>query len=130
MTNLDICLEIMQGLFDHWGCGFEEKVYQESWEYELDDRHIFKHRPFIILQWKGHDLSYMQVDLEVGAGDKVIVEMKATSNKLNDKDELQIKHYMKARGVNKGILVNFGTVSADNPKIPDFRLYTEGDKEQ
>ena len=125
MKNIEICLDIVKEVFDHWGCGFEEKVYQESLEYELDDRHIFKHRPFVILQWKGHDLSYMQVDLEVGAGDdKIIIEVKATNNKLNSKDELQIKHYMKARGIDNGILVNFGRADTNKPNMPDYRLYS------
>ena len=122
MDNLDVCKDIMAEIFDEFGCGFEEKVYQEAFEYSLEDRHIFKHRPFVILQWKGRDLSYMQIDIEAGLNDKVIVEIKAMSKKLNKKDRLQVEHYMKARGVSKGLLVNFGRLNTNNPNEPDYQV--------
>jgi hypothetical protein len=65
------------------------------------------------MQLLHHDLTEkilaacFQVSNELGAGFKVIVELKAV-NALTEVHKAQIINYLKATGVDLGLLVNFG----------------------
>ena len=92
------------------GSGFLEAVYQESLEIELEKRDIpFKSQQEISVFYGMHQLrTYYIADFLVY--DKIIVEIKAL-NKLTSYEESQLLNYIKATGLQLGLLINFGTIT-------------------
>ena len=94
------------------GHGFLEAVYQEALSIEFSLRHI----PFK----KEIDLPVYYKDLILSTGyradflcyDSVIVELKAMTQ-LSGKEESQIINYLKATGLEIGLLLNFGAKSLE-----------------
>ena len=89
------------------GCGFLEPVYQEAFELELAARSI----PFVAqlelpLYYRQQRLrkTYL-VDFLVY--NQIIVEIKALDC-LSSRDEAQLINYLKASGMEVGLLINFG----------------------
>ena len=86
--------------------GFLEKVYQNALVIELAKRGIKTDtekaiKVFYEGQVVGDYVSDMVVD------DKVILELKAVKE-LNDIHEVQLVNYLKATGIEVGLLINFG----------------------
>ena len=90
------------------GCGFLEAVYQEAPALELSDRKIpFRREVELPLTYKGRRLSTCyRVDFV--CFDSVIVELKALTV-LSGVEEAQVLNYLKATGLEVGLLLNFGT---------------------
>jgi len=88
------------------GAGFLEKVYLNAMLEELKSRGIKAElQRGITVKYKGVIIGDYYADLVVE--DVVIVELKAL-DKLHDIHELQIKNYLKATGIEIGLLINFG----------------------
>ena len=98
------------------GCGFLETVYQEALEQEF----LFQTIPYIrekklSIWYKGQVMqSYYQADFI--CFDSVIVELKALQ-KLSGIEEAQVINYLKASGLNKALLINFGTARLDYKRL-------------
>ncbi len=98
------------------GCGFLETVYQEALEQEF----LFQTIPYIrekklSIWYKGQVMqSYYQADFI--CFDSVIVELKALQ-KLSGSEEAQVINYLKASGLNKALLINFGTARLDYKRL-------------
>ena len=89
------------------GHGFLEAVYQESLEKEFLCRRIPFRREFPLqVSYKGHVLttSYQADFLCYG---EIIVELKAIGQ-IGSKDKAQVINYLKASGLQRGLLLNFG----------------------
>ena len=89
------------------GCGFYEAVYQEAIELELHDRTV----PFLPQQqlntYKGRLLEKKYCADLICFG-KLLVEIKAI-DRLTSKEESQVLNYLKATGLQVGLLLNFGS---------------------
>jgi GxxExxY protein len=89
------------------GPGFLEPVYHEALEMELTDRKIpFESQKELPIFYKGRRLKKTYVADFVVYG-KVIVEIKAL-DRLASREESQLLNYLKATGLEVGVLVNFG----------------------
>ena len=88
------------------GYGFLEKVYQNALVIELAKRGIKadSEKPIKVF-YEGQIVGDYVCDLIVD--DKVILELKAVKE-LNDIHEVQLVNYLKATGVEVGLLINFG----------------------
>jgi len=88
------------------GYGFLEKVYQNALVIELAKRGIKadSEKPIKVF-YEGQIVGDYLCDLIVD--DKVILELKAVKE-LNDIHEVQLVNYLKATGVEVGLLINFG----------------------
>ena len=87
------------------GPGFLEKVYENAMLVELSKRGIKAESQVPInVSYKDHQVGEYVADLFVE--DKVIVELK-TVNQLEKIHEAQLLNYLKATGINVGLLVNF-----------------------
>jgi GxxExxY protein len=96
----------------HLGRGFLEAVYREALEWEFTERGIACRREVDLpIRYKQHLLNtFYRADFV--CHDCVIVETKALA-KLSGTEEAQIINYLKATGLEIGLLLNFGAASLE-----------------
>ena len=100
---LGVCFEVHNEL----GSGFLESVYQESLGLELANRDIpFKAQPRVRVEFKGTTLE-STFSPDFVCFDTVILEIKAVRS-LTNEHRAQVLNYLKASGLEVGLLVNFG----------------------
>ena len=98
------------------GCGFLEPVYQEALAIEFTQREIpFLREEKLALVYKGQplDTSYCA---DFICYRSVVVELKALS-RMSGTEEAQVINYLKATGLQVGLLVNFGTRSLEHRRF-------------
>lgn len=94
------------------GPGFSETVYQAALETELRLRGIpFEAQAPVSILYKGVTLP-CTYRLDFRCFNEVIVELKAL-DKLSGTEEAQVINYLKATGLRRGLLVNFGGPSLE-----------------
>jgi len=98
------------------GHGFLEAVYHDAMILEVIERSIpHQTEVKIIVTYKGKSLpSYYKADL-ICFGE-VLVELKAQA-KLTSADEAQVINYLKATGMSKALLINFGAPSLEYKRL-------------
>lgn len=90
------------------GCGFLEAVYQEAFEYELNEKQIdYQREKLLSISYNGK-LLHKHYIADFVCFNKIIVELKALSALTADHDA-QILNYLKATGFKLGIVINFGS---------------------
>ncbi len=94
------------------GCGFLEPVYHECLAIEFEYLGIpFVHeQPFLVTYRERQLQSKYCADFVCFS--EVLLELKAV-DKLIDKHEAQIINYLKASGLRRGLLINFGGSSLE-----------------
>ena len=85
------------------GYGFLEKVYERALIYELHERGLKAESQPLKVLYKDNLVGEYFVDILVE--DSVIVELKA-ADRIEKKHEAQLLNYLKATGINVGLLVN------------------------
>ncbi len=98
------------------GSGFLESVYEKAMLQALADAGIFveAQKP-VKVQFRGKTIEDFYVDLLIERN--VLVELKAVKP-LSPEHQAQIINYLKATGIEVGLLINFG-----NPKL-EFKRFT------
>ena len=97
------------------GPGFLEKVYENALLMELKARGIAAAAQYPIkVRYKDQIVGEYFADLLVE--DQVIIELK-TINKIEKIHEAQLLNYLKATGINVGLLVNFKNTKADIKRL-------------
>ena len=107
--NDDLTEQIINSAFEVHkvlGIGFLEKVYENALLEELQSRGLKaeSQKPATVF-YKNRIVGEYCVDILVE--DSVILELKALE-RLNDIHELQLKNYLRATGIQLGLLINFG----------------------
>lgn len=99
-------------VYNELGYGFLEQVYQNAFYKELLKRNIpcVPQQP-INVYYKGELVGKYIADIVVD--DTIILELKAVSA-LKEEHEIQLVNYLKATGMEVGLLLNFG-------KKPEFK---------
>jgi GxxExxY protein len=93
-------------VYNALGSGFLEKVYENAMAIELTEVGLsFQQQAPVQVRYRGELVGDFAADLIVEG--KVIVELKAVS-KLDKVHEVQLVNYLKATGVEVGLLINFG----------------------
>jgi len=107
----DECYAIQGAVFNVYhemGCGFLEAVYQECLEREFIERSIPFHAQIDLkLRYKGTELCQTYKP-DFICFEKIIVEIKAVKT-LASEHTAQLLNYLKATGLELGLLVNFGS---------------------
>jgi len=98
---------VIYEVYREMGCGFLEAVYQECLERELAGQHIpFTAQTDLRLEYKGVRLNQVYRP-DFICFEKIIVEIKAVKELCNE-HRAQVHNYLKATGMDLGLLVNFG----------------------
>jgi GxxExxY protein len=88
------------------GPGLLERIYEEALAVELQLRGIpFERQVNVDIHYKGHTLKGQQLDLLVD--NQVVVELKSVAA-LPEVALAQALSYLKATGLKRGLLINFG----------------------
>ena len=99
------------------GCGFVEAIYQEALEKEFALRNIpFEREKELSVNYKGNTLS-KSFKADFICYNKIILELKAVKE-FADEHYAQIYNYLRASGMDLGILINFGTASIEFERVP------------
>ena len=99
------------------GCGFVEPVYQEALEKEFVLRGIpYEREKELCVSYKGSQLSKTFKADFVCYG-KIILELKAVKE-FADEHYAQIYNYLRASGLDLGLLINFGSASIEFERVP------------
>lgn len=105
-TMSDVVQDAAQTVYRIMGSGHSEAVYEASIDVELMLRNITRRRQVpCTLTYKLEVVGTGFIDILVD--NSLIVEIKAIA-KLTNKDEQQIRKYLKATGLDEGLLINFG----------------------
>ena len=116
----DDCYDIQGIIFDVYkemGCGFLEAVYQECLENEFAERNIpFQSQVDLLINYKGKPLK-QRYKPDFICYEKMIIEIKAVKE-LAPEHKAQLLNYLKATGLELGLLVNFGSY----PKTEIIRI--------
>jgi GxxExxY protein len=107
-----VIIECFYDVYKTLGYGFLEKVYENSLAIALRERGInVKQQEPVTVYYHGQKVGIYFADLLVN--DLVIVEVKSVQ-RLAEEHQAQTLNYLKATGLEVGLLVNFG------PK-PEFK---------
>ncbi|RMH32647.1 MAG: GxxExxY protein [Gammaproteobacteria bacterium] len=105
----DLTGQIIAAFYDVYntlGSGFLEKVYENALAHELQKRgHRVRQQIPIDVFYDGVNVGHYVADLIVD--DLVIVEMKAIEN-ITSAHEAQLLNYLRATGIEVGLLLNCG----------------------
>lgn len=101
------------------GCGFLEKVYEKCLCYELKQKGLVPEpQKEIRILYDGIDLD-LQYFADIVVNGEVIIELKAVSE-LTDIHRSQLQHYLKATGMEFGMLINFGSKSVQIERFANY----------
>ena len=106
------------------GSGFLEKVYENALLVELRRRGLKAEAQYgLTVSYKENTVGEYLADVVVE--DRIILELKAL-DKINDIHELQLKNYLKATGIELGLLINFGkSVEVRRKYCQNFKAHEE-----
>ncbi|MBN1388359.1 MAG: GxxExxY protein [Bacteroidales bacterium] len=106
------CISVHNNL----GPGFYEAVYQEALEYEFGMQHIpFTKQPKLRIRYNDIQLGKYYI-ADFVCYDFILLEIKATPI-IYDLQKYQLLNYLKATGLELGILINFGAKSLNYKRI-------------
>jgi GxxExxY protein len=98
------------------GCGFLEAVYQEAFEIELQIQKIpYEREKLLGIVYKNRLLK-KNYSADFFCFGNIIVELKAISS-ITTADEAQTLNYLKATGMELGIILNFGSKSLQHKRL-------------
>jgi len=102
---LNVCFEVSNEL----GCGFFESVYEKSMLIALSDAGLYAQSQVpLTVKYRNQSVGEFYADIVVEK--LVLIELKAVKS-LAAEHVAQVLNYLKATGIQVGLLVNFG-----NPK--------------
>ena len=109
---IGICMEVHREL----GCGFKEIIYKDALELEFANHKIsYQREKLFKIEYKGMALKHKYAADFIVFG-QIVLEIKATSF-LVDSFVVQTINYLKASGLQLGIIANFGQKSLIHKRV-------------
>lgn len=119
LLHSELTKQILEAAFEvnkELGAGFLESVYERSMQVALMQKGISCLLQ-VPLKVKFREVVVGDFFADMLVEDKVIVELKTVTN-LIGQHKAQVINYLKATGIDVGLLINFG-----NPRLEYHRLY-------
>jgi len=122
--------EIAEDVFNTLGSGYNEEVYEKAMEVGLRLAKIhYENQRILPVFYKNFAVGMSRPDLIVkdpDGGEKIILELKATTSETGLKEEVQLQKYLQTLKMKKGIIINFLQTNSNGPasKI-EFREVTD-----
>lgn len=111
--------KLAQDVFKELGSGYEECVYEKAMEVALRLEKIhYENQRILPIFYKNFNIGQSKPDLiinDVDGKEQIVIELKATSSKLGEKEVTQLKKYLETLGMKKGMLINFPQTTKDGP---------------
>lgn len=106
------------------GCGFLEAVYQSALEIELSKRNVpFQSQVNVPIFYKGTKLE-CAYRADLVCFENILIELKAIKT-ITDIEIAQIINYLKATGMHRGLLINFGNNRLTCKRFVNGKLVSE-----
>jgi GxxExxY protein len=120
---IGICLEVFREL----GHGFVESVYHKALLVAFREAGLgVKSEVRFKVVFRGHDVGVFVADMVVE--DTVVLELKAVT-KLVAEHKAQLINYLKASGIEVGLLLNFGSTRLDFHRLEHPEVYRTRDQQ-
>ena len=98
------------------GCGFVEKVYRTALPIEFERLGVpFVRERLLTITYKGRALR-LNYWVDFICFEDIVVEVKALGA-ITGKEESQLLNYLKASGMRRGLLLNFGATSFQHKRM-------------
>ena len=118
---IDKIKKIAEDVFDTLGSGYNEEVYEKAMEVGLRLAKIpYENQRVLPVFYKGFAVGTSRPDLivkDTKGGEKIILELKATSSPTGMKEEVQLQKYLQTLKMKKGIIINFPQTNKDGPGV-------------
>lgn len=103
------------------GPGFQEKIYHHAMVCALrGTQHVFESEKEFIVMFRGEGVGTFRVDLCIE--NAVIVELKAVQGSMQSLFQTQTISYLKASGIEVGLLINFGNKSLEVKRLARYKF--------
>jgi len=116
---IDKIKKIAEDVFETLGSGYSEDVYEKAMEVGLRlDKIPYENQRTLPIFYKNFAVGISRPDLIVkdsDGGEKIILELKATSTPTGIKEEVQLQKYLQVLKMKKGIIINFPQTNKDGP---------------
>lgn len=104
MKNIE---KFAKQIYDKLGPGYSERVYHNAMEVLLRKHSVpYESERIVPIVFEGHTIGNLRADIIVDR--TLVLEFKATTTKLGDKEEQQAVNYLQLLGLQKAMLINFG----------------------
>jgi GxxExxY protein len=129
-TMIDKIKKIAEDVFETLGSGYSEEVYEKAMEVGLRLAKIpYENQRVLPVFYKNFAVGVSKPDLIVkdnDGGEKIILELKATSSESGLKEEVQLQKYLQNLKMKKGIIINFLQTNSNGPAPEiEFRVVTD-----
>ncbi len=118
---IDKIKKIAEDVFETLGSGYSEEIYEKSMEVGLRLAKIpYENQRVLPIFYKNFAVGTSKPDLivkDTEGGEKIILELKATSSSTGMKEEVQLQKYLQTLKMNKGIIINFPQTNKDGPGL-------------
>ena len=106
MTPDQIITDIARKVYNEFGGGYTETIYEEAVAVELRDANIdYRIQPVVEVMYRGHKVGEQRLDFVLVSG-KVVVELKAVAN-VSKNNRAQLRAYCRTINADRGVLINF-----------------------
>ncbi len=111
--------KIAEDVFETLGSGYSEDVYEKAMEVGLRLAKIpYENQRVLPIFYKNFAVGTSRPDLivkDTEGGEKIILELKATSTPTGIKEEVQLQKYLQVLKMKKGIIINFPQTNKEGP---------------
>lgn len=116
---IDKIKKIAEEVFNTLGSGYSEEVYEKAMEVGLRLAKIpYENQRVLPIFYKNFAVGSSKPDLIVKdkeGGEKIVLELKATTSKTGLKEEVQLQKYLLNLKMKKGVIINFLQTRSGGP---------------